>query len=154
MDPHNSYVTNKQLTRERRKRSVKSNHDRRTHRERSMGLQNDLENKIDFCVKYYGMDWEKVPAGVLINNGVEYWLIKLKKDKVRRLLHQNHGRNGKIVALPCETQNLNAEMAMKYFHTQEWKDGDLKKACYYILNHGKARTKIMERQRAVLAALA
>ncbi len=119
-----------------------------------MGLTDDLKLKVDFATKYYGLDWKKVPAGILIGNGVEYWILKLKKGKVRRLLHQNHGRSGKIISLPCREQDLSTEVAQKYFHVQPWEEGDLKKTCCYICNHGNKRTKLIARQKAVLAAFA
>ena len=119
-----------------------------------MGLTEDLERKINYAAKYYGLDWMRVPAGILVSNGVEYWVIKLKKEKVRRLLHQNHGRSGKVISLPCSEQEVNAEVTQKYFHKQSWEESDLKKTCCYICNHGSKRAKLIARQRAVLAALA
>lgn len=125
-----------------------------THRGRSMGITEDIKNKMDFVAKYYGLEWRMVPAGVLVGNGVEFWILKLKKDRVRRLLHQNHGKSGKKVSLPCDEEELSSEIAQMYFHKQPWEEKDLKKTCCYIHNHGSKRKKIMSKQRAVLEAFA
>lgn len=119
---------------------------------REMGLTEDLVKKIDYAAKYYGLDWCQTPAGMLISNGVEYWLLKFKKEKVRKLLHQNHGRTGKIIPLPCDVQELDNAIVQKFFHTQEQDEHEIKEICCYISNHGYARRKLMRRQSAVLAA--
>lgn len=102
-------------------------------------IDDDTIKKILECSAFYGLDWYKVPAGILINNGTEYWLIKLKKGNVRKLYHQNHGRSGKSLSLPCDVVDVNNAIIQRYFHSQPWDYIDIKKAFAYIYNHGNTR---------------
>jgi hypothetical protein len=105
---------------------------------------------------YYGLDWYKVPAGILIYNYAEYWLIKLNKNSrtVRKLWHQNHGRNGRSIPLQCSIEDLNNSTVQAFFHVQNNLEDadlkDLKKVCRYIYNHGNARRAIDSQKRALL----
>jgi hypothetical protein len=113
----------------------------------------DIFNDISI---YYGLYCFKVPAGILIYNGTEYWLIKLNKTgrTVRKLWHQNHGRNGRSIPLQCSIEDLSNNTLQVYFHIQKNLEDadlkDLKKVCQYIYNHGISRRALDSRRNAYL----
>lgn len=106
--------------------------------------------KISDCSIFYGFDWYKVSAGILINNGAEYWLIKLKKGNVRKLYHQNHGRLGRSESLPCDVEDVNNDIIQRCFHSQPWDSIDIKKTFVYIYNHGNSRRDLDSKRRLLL----
>lgn len=99
---------------------------------------------------YYGLTWYQVKPGILIYNGTEYFLLKIKKDHVKSLWHLNHGKTGKRVLLPCKVEDVNNDILQTYFHPQSWKDTDntnIKRALIYIYHHGNVRRNLdSERQ--------
>ena len=120
-------------------------------------LHEELEKKLDYATKFYGLDYEVVPAGVLISSGSEYWVLKLKKNSIRRIMHQNHQKDGKTVNLPVNPSELTQEVVATYFHHQDNLNGDdlkdLKKICCYISNHKNARKAVSQTKLAVLERL-
>ena len=100
---------------------------------------------------YYGLTWyhTKSKSAILVNNGTEYFLLKLKGAKVRRLYHQNHNRTCKHETLPCSIEDIDNTIIQQYFHHQNWKDSDcssLKRTLVYIYHHGNAR-RVLDSQR-------
>ena len=108
-----------------------------------------LSDVLDDVSMYYGLKWQKVKPGILIYNGTEYFLLKLKGAKVRKLYHQNHNRAIKQITLPCDIEEIDNTIVQNYFHPQKWKDKDntdLKRTLVYIYHHGNAR-RVLDSQR-------
>lgn len=111
--------------------------------------------------RYFGLDYFDAPTGLVLHSGGringEYWLIKLNKSgrMVRKVMHQNHGRNGRSIPLPCNAEDLSSDIVRDYFHVQNEIDGekDLKNICRYIYNHANARERLSKKQSSVLEAL-
>lgn len=106
---------------------------------------------------YYGLTWchTKSKSAILVNNGTEYFLIKLKGAKVRLLYHQNHNRTYKHETLPCSVEDIDNSIIQQYFHLQNWKDVDcssLKRTLVYIYHHGNARRDLDSQRMAFLKA--
>ena len=107
--------------------------------------------KIKDISIYYGLDFYETKAGLLVSNGArEYFLLKFKNGSVRKLLHQNHARNGKVVSLPCKIIDIDNDVIRTHFHTQPWASDDVKKTLVYIYNHGRVRESIDARRRAII----
>ncbi len=127
-----------------------------------MNTKNDITNRGEIIYDiltdmsiYYGLIWRQVKPGVLIYNGVEYFIIKLKANKVRRLYHQNHNRTCKQETLPCSIDDIDNSIIQQYFHHQNWKDADcssLKRTLVYIYNHGNARRVLDSQRKAFIQA--
>ena len=77
-----------------------------------------LSDVLDDVSMYYGLKWQKVKPGILIYNGTEYFLLKLKGAKVRKLYHQNHNRAIKQITLPCDIEVIDNTIVQNDFHTQ------------------------------------
>lgn len=124
-----------------------------------MNTKNDITKRresvsdvLDDVSMYYGLIWQTVKPGILVYNGTEYFLLKLKDAKVRKLYHQNHNRTIKQITLPCDIEEIDNTIIQNYFHPQKWKDtdkADLKRTLVYIYHHGKAR-RILDSQRKAL----
>ena len=118
----------------------------------SSNISNEGESMYDLLEgvsTYYGFTWYQVKPGILIYNGTEYFLVKLKANKVRRLYHQNHNRTNKQITLPCGIEDIDNTIIQNCFHLQIWKDADcsnLKRTLVYIYHHGNAR-RVQETQR-------
>lgn len=95
---------------------------------------------------YYGYEWKELKFGnILIDSGTEYWILKMKSSgSVRKLLHQNHGRSGKPVALFCSIQELahSGDLMQQQFHDQKIDESDLRRVLRYIYNHQNARRQL------------
>ena len=114
-----------------------------------MNSKNDTINGVESIYDiltdvstYYGLSWQQVKPGILVYNGTEYFLIKLKGIKVRKLYHQNHNRTIKQKNLPCGIEEIDNIIIQQHFHQQLWKDincSDLKRTLVYIYRHGNAR---------------
>jgi len=116
-----------------------------------MCIDNFTLKKINDICTYYGLDYFETKVGVLISNEAkEFFILKLKNGSVRKLLHQNHGRSGKIVPLPCDIEDIDNEIVQKHFHTQSWSNNDIKQTLLYIYNHGKVRKTLDAKRRAIL----
>lgn len=105
---------------------------------------------------YYGLTWYQVKPGILIYNGTEYFLLKLKRNHVTSLWHQNHGKTGKQISLPCEIEDINNDIIHTYFHSQPWKDTEntnIKRALIYIYHHGTARRNQDTKRRMFLQSV-
>lgn len=107
---------------------------------------------LDGISLYYGFTWYTTKVGILINSGTEYWLLKLHKNgrTIRKLMHQNHGRTGKQVSLPCNVTEIDNATVQHCFHNQKFSETDLKKAMKYIYYHGNARKKLDAKRRLLL----
>jgi hypothetical protein len=127
-----------------------------------MNSNNDTTNRVEYIYDiltdmstYYGLTWQQVKSGILVYNGTEYFLIKLKGRKVRKLYHQNHNRTIKQKVLPCGIEEIDNLIIHQYFHQQLWKDidcSDLKRTLVYIYRHGNARQIQDSHRKAFLQA--
>jgi hypothetical protein len=128
----------------------------------NMSSKNDTVNGVDSIYDiltdmrtYYGLTWQQVKLGILVYNGTEYFLIKLKGTKVRKLYHQNHNRTIKQKVLPCGIEEIDNVIIQQHFHQQLWKDidcRDLKRTLVYIYHHGNARQVLDSHRKAFLQA--
>lgn len=119
----------------------------------------DIYDILNGVSTYYGFDWyhTRYKSAILIYNGVEYFLIKHKGAKVKILLHQNHGRTGKPVSLPCSVEEIDNSIIQQYFHKQIWKDidcTDMKRNLIYIYHHGNCRRAQDSKRRLYFQQLA
>ncbi|MDF2523712.1 MAG: hypothetical protein K0R31_1353 [Clostridiales bacterium] len=127
-----------------------------------MNSKNDTTNRVESIYailtdvsSYYGLIWQQVRSGILVYNGTDYFLIKLKGTKVRKLYHQNHNRTIKQKVLPCGIEEIDNLIIQQYFHQQLWKDidcCDLKRTLVYIYRHGNARQIQDSHRKAFLQA--
>lgn len=127
-----------------------------------MNTKNDTKNNVESIYDilngvsiYYGLTWyyTKSKSTILVNNGTEYFLLKLKGKKVRKLYHQNHNRTGKEITLPCEIDEIDNTIVQNHFHLQKWKDTDntdLKRTLVYIYHHGNSRRVLDSKRRAFI----
>jgi hypothetical protein len=113
-----------------------------------------LEDMLNGISRYYDLDITQITGAILVFNGTEYFIIKLKGSKVRKLLHQNHGKTGKPVNLICELTEIDNKIIQKHFHKQILKStdpSDLKRNLIYIYNHGRKREILDQKRREILA---
>ncbi len=111
-----------------------------------------ITSVTEYCRKN-GLEWHNTNSGILVNNGIEYFLMKMKKDKVRRLYHQNHNRNNKRQSLNCLPEEFNNDILARDFHVQPWEEKDIKKTMLYIMMHGNKRSKLEKSRQNTLSRL-
>ena len=107
--------------------------------------------KIKDISLYYGLDFYETKAGLLISNEArEYFLLKIKNGNVTRLWHQNHGRSGKYVSLPCPVEDVTNDIVHSHFHAQSWVDTDIKKTLVYVYHHGNKRKELDFQRKSII----
>lgn len=118
-----------------------------------MSFNEEAINTIARYCRVYNLIFRKTDAGILVDNGHEFFVIKLKQQKVRKLFHQNYNK-GQGKKLPVDPADLTNEVMRALFHDQKWIQTDIQQTLLYIQKHGTKRHELYMRRQAILAQFA
>ena len=115
-----------------------------------MNLTLETRVKLEELCCQLGMSFEECPCGVVVENGVERFLLKFAKGKrIIKIYHENFERSGKRMPLQYSYSELTNKMLQTYYHVQNFAGTDLKQVVMYIFNHGKNR-RLMDQKRNII----
>lgn len=113
----------------------------------------DMLNEIDRVSKKYGLKWYKTPVGVLIWNGAEYFLLKFKKNSIRKIYHQNHDKTGIQKGIDVRFHEMDGDYVARNFHAQEWEIASIEETLRHIYHHGNKRNRLDIQRRQILSMI-
>ncbi len=118
-----------------------------------MEEKNDIPLFAKKLCSKHGLRWYDTAAGMLIDNGRERFVLKLRNGKVRKLYHENHGKTVKRKDLPCPEKDVDNKVLAKYFHDQGWHRKRIDDTLIYIIKHGSKQALLEKKREEVLAGL-
>lgn len=103
----------------------------------------ELCRQLDLC-------FSECPCGVIVENDVERFLLKLSKSqRVSKLYHETFKRSGKKMPRQYAYSDLTNEVLKEYYHVQKFPGTELQQVVMYIYYHGKNR-RLMDQKRNII----